>query len=155
MHVRYLCQKIMKKIYCIALLVFNSAFSLAQKPLVFSTSEGALRGYDPVAYFTDAKPTKGTSEFTFNYQGAVWHFASDESLKIFKSDPEKFMPQFGGYCAFGMSRGYKADTEPDAWTILYGKLYMNYNLAVRTEWSKKQLEYIEKANKNWPAIREK
>ena len=65
------------------------------------------------------------------------------------------MPQFGGYCAFGMSRGYKADTEPDAWTILDGKLYMNYNLAVRTEWSKKQLEYIEKANKNWPAIREK
>jgi hypothetical protein len=65
------------------------------------------------------------------------------------------MPQFGGYCAFGMSRGYKADTEPAAWTILDGKLYMNYNLAVRTEWTKKQLEYIEKANKNWPAIREK
>jgi YHS domain-containing protein len=104
----------MKKIYSIALLVFNSAFSHAKKPLVFSTWEGALRGYDPVAYFTEANPTKGTREFTFNYQGAVWHFASDESLKRFKSDPEKFMPQFGGYCAFGMNRGYKADTEPDA-----------------------------------------
>jgi hypothetical protein len=74
---------------------------------------------------------------------------------MFEADPEKFAPQFGGNCAFGMSRCYKADAEPDAWTILDGKLYMNYNLALRTEWSKKQLEYIEKANKNWPAIREK
>jgi YHS domain-containing protein len=145
----------MKKVSATVLIVFNSLFSFAQKPPFFSTTEGALNGYDPVAYFNEAKPTKGTSEFIFQYQGADWHFASAENLSAFKADPEKFAPQFGGYCAFGMSRGYKANTQPDAWTIIDGKLYMNYTLAVRTDWNKKQTEYIEKANKNWPLVREK
>jgi hypothetical protein len=116
----------MKKVSALTLLLFNWAFLFAQKPVVFSTAEGCLRVYDPVAYFTGSKPTKGKDELTFSYQGA-----------------------------FGMSRCYKADTEPGAWTVVDGKLYVNYNLSVRTEWNKKQCEYIEKASNNWPVTKGK
>ena len=74
---------------------------------------------------------------------------------MFEADPEKFAPQFGGNCAFGMSRCYKADTEPGAWTVVDRKLYVNYNLSVRTEWNKKQCEHIEKASNNWPVTKGK
>lgn len=79
-----------------------------------------------------------------------WYFASADHLLKFKADPEKYAPQFGGYCAYGMSRGYKAKTDPEAWTIVDGKLYLNYNLDVRKLWNEKQAEFIEKANTNWP-----
>jgi YHS domain-containing protein len=120
----------------------------------FATDEGAIQGYDPVAYFTQEQPVKGSKEFSFNYSDQVWYFASAENLEVFKSNPEKYAPQFGGYCAYGMSRGYKAKTEPDAWTIVEGKLYLNYNTDVRDNiWNEKQSEFIEKANANWPTVK--
>jgi YHS domain-containing protein len=120
---------------------------------VFATEAGAIGGYDPVAYFTQAQPVKGSKEISFKHADQIWYFASAENLEVFKSNPEKFAPQFGGYCAYGMSRGYKAKTEPDAWTIVEGKLYLNYNTDVRDIWNKKQSEFIEKANANWPTVK--
>ena len=120
----------------------------------YATADGAIQGYDPVAYFTQSKPVKGEKEFSFEHAGQYWYFASAENLELFKSNPEKYAPQFGGYCAYGMSRGYKAKTEPDAWTIVEGKLYLNYNTDVRDNiWNEKQSEFIEKANANWPTVK--
>jgi len=132
-----------------------STASFAQKPAIFSTDGKAIHGYDPVAYFTDGKPVLGDSSITYSYQGANWTFASREHLDMFKASPDKYVPQYGGYCAFGMSRGYKAPTEADAWTIDAGKLYLNYNQKVRTEWNKDRAGYIEKANQNWPDVKTK
>ncbi len=143
----------MRKIVFTLLLTAVSFMVMAQKPEIFSTSEGAIRGYDPVTYFTDTVPKKGTSEFTVDYKGAQWHFVSATNAALFKANPEKYTPQFGGYCAFGMSRGYKAETQPDAWTLVDGKLYLNYNMKVRAEWNKKQTEFIEKAAANWMKIK--
>jgi len=127
----------------------------AQSSEVFTTEEGAIQGFDAVAYFMDSKAVKGSKEFTHVYAGAPWYFTSAENLNAFKKEPGKYAPQFGGYCAYGMSRGYKAKTDPDAWTIVNDKLYLNYNLDVRKIWNEKQYEFIEKANQNWPTVKSK
>ncbi len=120
---------------------------------VFATDEGAIQGYDVVAYFTQSQAVKGVKEFSFTYSDQEWYFASAENLELFKNNPEKYAPQFGGYCAYGMSRGYKAKTDPEAWTIVNGKLYLNYNLEVRKSWNENQTELIDKANTNWPTVK--
>jgi YHS domain-containing protein len=135
-------------------LMFLSFFANGQGREIFATDAGAIRGYDPVAYFTESKPVKGLKEFSYDFEGARWLFASEDNRKAFQSDPEKYIPQYGGYCAYGMSRGYKAKTEPDAWTIVDGKLYLNYNTDVRKIWSEKQNEYIQKANTQWPTVKD-
>lgn len=134
-------------------LMFQSFLSKGQSSEIFATREGAIHGYDVVAYFTEGKPVKGKKEFTNTYAGESWYFSSAENLESFQTSPEKYLPQFGGYCAYGMSRGYKAKTEPDAWTIVNGKLYLNYNVDVRKIWNEKQGEFINKANSNWPTVK--
>ncbi len=126
---------------------------LAQTNEIFVKDNAAIGGYDAVAYFTDSKPVKGTTEFSVEYKGATWLFASRENADHFRADPGKYEPQYGGYCAFGCSRGYKARTSPDAWTIVNGKLYLNYNTDVRETWNKDRENYIRKADDNWSAVR--
>jgi YHS domain-containing protein len=127
----------------------------AQQSPVFAPGGKALRGYDPVAYFTDQKPVPGDPGISYTYQGADWYFATTAHRDAFKDNPAKYAPQYGGYCAFGASRGYKAPTEPDAFTIENGKLYLNYNQKVRTTWDKDRAGYIEKADANWLKIKDK
>ncbi|MEM1176644.1 MAG: YHS domain-containing (seleno)protein [Pseudomonadota bacterium] len=119
---------------------------------VFSTKSGAIRGYDPVAYHTEEKPVKGSKELTFEYNGATWRFSSEANLELFRNDPERYAPAYGGYCAFGMSRGYAVDTDPRAFSIVDGKLYLNHNLSVRRTWKKDIPGNIAKANANWPSV---
>lgn len=120
---------------------------------VFTKSGVAINGYDPIGYFKDNKPVQGRQEFMYEWNGATWRFSSKENLEIFMSDPEKYAPQFGGYCAFGMAENHKAPTSPDAWAIVDGKLYLNYNLDVRTLWKENQQHNIELATENWPHVK--
>ncbi len=115
----------------------------------FVNDDGAIRGYDPVAYHTESKPVKGSREFAFSYEGATWYFASEHNRDLFESDPERYAPAYGGFCAYGMSRGFAVSTDPDAWTIVDGKLYLNYSLGVRRTWLKDVPGNIEKADANW------
>ena len=112
----------------------------------------ALRGYDPVAYFTEQRAVKGAPEFTLQHRGSTFRFASRANLEAFQREPERFAPQYGGYCAYGTARGYKAAIDPDAFRIVDGKLYLNYNTSVQREWSKDVPGYIEQADRNWPAV---
>jgi len=145
----------MRLLFTLALAFTAALSSLAQKPEIFSKENAAINGYDPVAYFTESKPVKGLTQFNLEWKGANWQFASQKNLDAFRANPEKFVPQYGGYCAYGLSRGYKASTEADAWTIVNGKLYLNYNKDVRDEWNKDQEGYIKKADTNWPTVRVK
>ena len=124
----------------------------AQQPEVFSKNNLAINGFDPVAYFTEGKPVKGNDSLSMEWKHSKWVFSSKANLDSFKVNPEKYAPQFGGYCAYGMSRGYKAPTEGDAWSIVDGKLYLNYNVDVRTIWNKDQGKFIEKAVGNWKGV---
>ena len=123
--------------------------------LVYSTKDGAIQGYDPVAYFTDGKPVQGKTDLVYVWKDATGHFTSDEHRALFEQNPEKYAPQFGGYCAYGWSKGYNAKIDPVAWTILDDKLYLNYNLDVKSKWDEKRSEYIELATKYYQEAVEK
>lgn len=115
----------------------------------FADAAGAIRGYDPVAYHTEMMPVAGNPKYTYEYNNAVWQFASKENLDLFRDDPERYAPEYGGYCAYAMSRGFVVSTDPDAWTIEDDKLYLNYSQGVRKTWLKDIPEYIAKADENW------
>ena len=120
---------------------------------VFKTFLGtAINGYDPVAYFTEGKPVEGSSDHAYDWNGAEWHFASAENLETFKADPEKYAPQYGGYCAYAVSKGATAPTDPEAWTIHEGRLYLNFSLEVRGIWKEDIPGNVAKADANWPGV---
>lgn len=112
----------------------------------------AIEGYDPVAYFTDGKPVEGKSDFSYDWQGASWHFASAEHRDLFAKEPEKYAPQYGGYCAYAVSQGSTAGIDPEAWTVHEGKLYLNYDKKIQAKWTADMASYIEKADANWPKM---
>lgn len=113
----------------------------------------AIYGYDPMAYFTDMKPVKGSPEFYAEYQGSTFHFSSAINRDRFAASPAFFAPQYGGYCAFGMAKGYKAVIDPAAFTVVEDKLYLNYSEAIRSKWQTDIPSYIRKADANWPDVR--
>jgi YHS domain-containing protein len=122
---------------------------------VFKTDEGAIRGYDPVAYFTESKPVKGLKIYSHTWNGATWYFSSKKNQDLFMAHPQKYAPQFGGFCAYGVSRNYKVKTEPDAWTIVDGRLYLNYDTGVSEIWNKDRENYIKKGKENWVTLENK
>ncbi|MEM8961644.1 MAG: YHS domain-containing (seleno)protein [Acidobacteriota bacterium] len=125
----------------------------AKKPINQTTFGGvAIKGYDPVAYFTDSQAVKGDKQHTFSWQGANWHFASAENRDTFAADPEAYAPQYGGYCAYAVSKGNVAGIDPEAWTVHEGKLYLNYSIGVMNKWREDIPGNIAKADANWPGV---
>jgi hypothetical protein len=112
----------------------------------------AIKGYDPVAYFTRSAPVKGSPNFTLNWMDATWRFSSAENRDEFAKDPEKYAPQYGGYCAYGVSKGHAVSIDPEAWKIVDGKLYLNYSKSVQKTWLGDIPGNIDQANRNWPKL---
>ena len=143
----------MKKAVIMTSFLLSMLTIFAQKSEIFNPSNAAIHGYDPVAYFKENKPVKGDDKFSLSWKGAPWYFSNQQNLDAFKANPEKYAPQYGGYCAYGLADGHKAPTSPQAWTITGDKLYLNYDKDVQKLWNKKQKEYIETANANWPKVK--
>lgn len=118
-------------------------------------SDTAILGYDPVAYFTDGKPVKGQDTLTFTYLGSKWKFASQAHLDLFKANPEKYAPQYGGYCAYGVAQDALVGIEPDKFKIIDGKLYLNYDADVQSKWLKDPAGYIKQADAKFEALLKK
>ena len=132
-----------------AALALRPAF--AQTAPVYAEDGIAIDGTDPVAYFTESRPIPGNPAFTHDWMGATWRFSSAANRDAFAADPEAYAPQFGGYCAWAVSQNYTAPTEPDAWTIHDGKLYLNFNQHIRRRWERDIPGNIAKGEANWPA----
>lgn len=115
----------------------------------------ALQGYDPVSYFENLAAEKGSEAHKVQYNGAWYYFTSEAHKVTFEKNPSYYEPQFGGYCAYGMSKGYKAAVQPEAFTIFNNKLYLNYNLEVRSTWVKDKEERIQRAEENWKSLQTK
>lgn len=126
--------------------------ALAAKDPVYSSWGVAIRGTDPVAYFTQNRPVEGSKKHQHDYQGATFYFSSAENRDLFAANPEKYAPQYGGYCAWAVSLGYTASTVPEAFTIVDGKLYLNYSLGVRSQWESDQANRIRLGDENWPSV---
>lgn len=118
-----------------------------------ASGEGvAIRGYDPVAYFREGAPRLGLAEHALIRDEAVWRFASAQNKAMFRDDPQRYLPAYGGFCAYGTSRGYLVKIEPEAWTIVDGRLFLNYDLDTRSTWLPDRTAYIARADRLWPRL---
>lgn len=127
--------------------------TLASGPVFTGTTPGvAINGYDTVSYITEGKPVEGSNAFKHSWKGVEWRFASAENKALFMANPEKYAPQYGGYCAYAMAAGNFYGIDPDVFTIKNGKLYLNYSAGVQKKWEKKQAEFIIDADKNYPNL---
>lgn len=131
-----------------------SAAAVAGTPW-FATDKAAIAGADPVAYFTEGRAVIGEKDIAHDWMGVTWHFASAANKAAFAQAPEKYAPQYGGFCAWAVSQGYTAEIDPEAWKIVDGKLYLNYDKSIQSRWSLDRSGNIAKADGNWPGIREK
>ena len=142
--------------------LFASAAVLAAPPantlkqgLFGGRTDTAILGYDPVAYFTDGKAVKGQDGLAFDYLGAKWKFASQAHLDLFRANPDKYAPQYGGYCAYGVSQDNLVSIEPGKFKIFEGKLYLNYDADVQAKWLKDPAGYIKLADAKFQALLKK
>ena len=109
----------------------------------------AIQGYDTVAYFTANKALRGNESFTFQWHGMTWYFLSKENMALFAASPETYAPQYDGWCAWAMAEARKAQTDPEEWKIVDGKLYLNCSKAAHEKWSRDIPGNITKADANW------
>lgn len=133
----------------------TSAFAVKQTGGEYNTMFAGLgaKGYDVVSYFNANKPVAGSNRYTAEHGGVKWQFSSTENLAAFKADPVKYAPQFGGFCAWGVSVGKLFDVDPvNGWKIVDGKLYLNFNGDINATFSNDTEAYISKANRNWASL---
>ena len=129
--------------------------AMAKEAYWYDNNGYAADGADVVAYFglsAGADGVRGSDAHMVDWNGARWRFASAENLAAFTADPERYAPQFGGYCSYAVSKGYTAHGDRNAWTVHGGKLYLNYNNSVRSRWSKDIPGNIAKGVANWPSV---
>ena len=145
-----------KIVFACVLSIFAAGAVFAKSPipsLNLSNSGLALRGYDPVAYFNSNKPIRGKSSISTKNAGATYYFSSEANKKQFLKNPRKYLPAYGGYCAYGTAVGAKVDGDPNIWHIVNGRLYLNITRPIDRTWKRNRAGYIKKANSIWPKLR--
>ena len=132
----------------------NPCAAADSAPMVYieSSSELAIRGTDPVAYFTEGEVVEGSEDYESEWNGAVWRFSNEENQELFESDPEAYAPQYGGYCAKAISEGNVVSTDPEAWKIVDDKLYLNYSKDVQKQWLEDPEGNIALGDEMWPDV---
>ena len=143
----------MKKLILVLFIGIMTVQGYAQKQ--YLKNGVALQGYDPVAYFESNKAVQGDSEINTKHNRALYFFSSEKNKALFLKTPEKYAPQYGGFCAYGVSENHLSPADPQAFTIVDNKLYLNYNLEVRKMWAKDRETCIKKANDNWTNLNKK
>ena len=136
-----------------ALILVGSVATAFASDVAISTP--GISGYDPVAYFTDGKAVRGSGYHVTVQDGVTYAFASDEHKTLFKKNPEKYLPAYGAYCAYGVALGKKFVADPEVWKIVGDKLYLNLDKGIQQKWEKDIPGYIVKAEKNWGEIKDK
>lgn len=147
-----LAKNMMLTALAVTMVLFLAAPVSAAEAIYTNWRGKAIAGYDPVAYFMAGKPVEGDGDFTAKWNGATWYFASAENRGKFTAQPEKYAPQYGGYCAYAVANNSTAKIDPEAWKIVDGKLYLNYSKDIQKTWEADQAAFIVKADKNWPGV---
>lgn len=136
----------------LTLLVINTSAAYSAGGVNKDENGIAIKGYDTVAYFTEGRAVQGSDKYSYKWEDAVWHFSTSQNRELFAENPAKYVPQFGGHCANGMSSGVVAGADPEQWTIVDGKLYLKYHRKARDDWRMNKTELIAKAEANWSKI---
>ena len=147
--------KSVKTLFVAAMAVFVAAVSTPAFAKDYTHSTPGISGYDLVAYFTDGKPTRGSGYQVSVFEGVTYAFASEEHKEMFEANPEKYVPAYGGHCAYGVAVGKKFVTDPEVWRIVDGTLYLNLDRDIQRTWEKDVPGYIKKADANWSEIKDK
>jgi hypothetical protein len=126
--------------------------AMAATPEIYAEGGIAVDGTDVVGYFTQSAPVAGDPAITFDYMNVTWQFSSEANRDAFAADPAAYAPQYGGYCAYAVSQGYTAPTTPEAWSVVDGKLYLNFSTSVRRRWARDIPGHIAAADANWPSV---
>jgi YHS domain-containing protein len=137
---------------CVALFVVAAAAGAYAQKVNTASGGVAVKGYDVVAYVAVGRPVEGSAQFVHRLGGTTYRFASAANRDAFAKEPDRYLPQFGGFCAYAVSRGYTADVDPRAWRIVDGKLYLNYNRGAQAKWEEDVTGNITKGDANWPAL---
>lgn len=140
--------------FAAAALLLTVATSHAAKDEIYTSlfSNVGASGYDVVSYFTEGMPVKGSKKFSADHMGAKWYFSSEAHLAQFTEDPDKYAPQYGGYCAWAVSNGDTASSDPLQWSIVNDKLYLNYDADIQARWQADRDNHIARADQNWPSV---
>lgn len=141
----------MKQLNLFFLVLFTHSVWAADA--VYNKGGVAVNGFDIVAYHVEMKTVKGDANYSHNWNNVIWYFSSKSNRNAFKNSPERYAPQYGGFCAYAASKGSLAPTDPHAWTIHKGKLYLNYSISVRKTWKNNIDQHIERADKNWTQLK--
>lgn len=115
----------------------------------------AIRGYDPVAFFTEKRAVQGVAAHAAAFEGATFYFASEKNQKAFTANPQRYLPQYGGFCAFGVALGAKFDGDPRLFAVVHDKLYFNLSPEIQAKWQADVEGNLRKADANWPKIQDK
>jgi len=143
---------LLKNVSVIVAMTVSSLTFAVDNNINVTDNDLAIHGYDPISYFTKGKPTKGKAKYSATYEGAIYQFSSKVNREKFKSNPMKYAPQFGGYCAMGVVLNQKLDVDPTAWYISDDKLYLNLNKVVQNKWKEDVVGNIDTANRTWNGI---
>ncbi len=146
-------RRLARRAVVLAMLGWLSAAPALAAGEAFNVDGIAIRGYDPVAYFNKGEPTRGSKAYTYFWQGATWQFLNARNRDAFSRSPERYAPQYGGYCAYAASKNALAPTDPHAFTVHQGKLYLNFSPEVRETWREDVPGNVRKADGYWPSLR--
>ncbi len=136
-----------------ALLALPGQAAAPAGPEVNTEGGVGLGGFDPVAYFTEGRAVRGLAQVAAAHDGVEYRFASGANRAAFLADPARFLPQYGGFCAFAVARGYKAVVDPTAFAVVDGRLYLNYNADIQAQWQRGQARDIWRGDANWPQVK--
>ena len=141
-----------KQWFAVLLLGFSSALFAAGNHDIYTSwfSDKAVSGYDTVAFFTQGKPVKGSPKYAHEWKGVMWLFATEKHLNMFRDAPERYAPQYGGYCAWAIAvKGDRAPGDPNFWRVVNGRLYLNYDRSVQDKWQADIPGFIKQGDINW------
>ncbi len=135
----------------VSMLASPAAFADSAEIYTSWRSNTAVGGYDVVSFYT-GKPVKGDKEIVYHFKNVDWRFSTQANLDLFKTTPETYLPQYGGYCSWALAKNKLAKGSPKHWHVEDGKLYLNFNKIIKKQWDKDRSGFIEKGDANWPEI---
>ena len=144
----------LKTILAGSILLVSSLSFASDVDMSADINDLSIKGYDPVSYFTMSTPKMGNANYTATHKGGIYRFISEKNRDLFKENPEKYAPQYGGYCAFGVTKEKKFETDPLAWKIIADKLYLNLNTDVQKQWLTDVPGYLKISTNTWTEIKD-